>query len=821
MRNNILYSLVFFLIAISNLSFTPPNEIMRILLERLEFLTKNFPHEKVYIHTDKPHYTLGDTIWYSLTATDASIHSQKPVSGLVYVQIIGPDSSVIVQKGILLNEQHGSGEIAIDPKWKPGVYLIQAYTNYMRNYHAGYVYTKELMIWDAATDDVKSDSLAQNKLKENLKVSFFPEGGDMVEGLESIVAFEAKYENGSAADGEMYIEDEQGQIIVQTATLHEGRGFFSITPTAAMKYTAVMKDSKLNLPPAKKKGYGIRINNRSKDVLSVTLQTNEVQSLQGCFLIGHIRGVVFLSIDSLSGASKLLKIGKAPIPTGVAQFTLFNKEGMPLCERAVFLDGGSTDVVKGDISLSYAYQNTRSKTDVVVRLKDNNSNGLKGNFSVSVFDKNNTNFNAADGDIRTFFLLTSDLTKHIPNPGYYFLDDSPKRKALLDLVMMTHAWTRFRSDFLITQADPVLAFAPESGFVIRGTVLKNGRPLEDAKVDLVVLSDDYIVNVVNTDRYGHFVFDELPIFGKQTVTLKASESQANGAETSESLQLIVENLTQRYIENQNIYTNGLKQNFNIVEYLKKTNEQHKYDSLYTSMSVQLDEVTVRSSKKRRAEILKKERNIPYNNFDKRFELDSLPYINPNWTVYDLVAARSPGVQVIGNRATGQKFRIRGSNSINLSTTAQVLVDGAPVTDDYAASINIHDVEFIDIVRGLSSSSIFGSQGANGIVAIYLRKDRGYAKNAFTSQYQSKVLMDGYHQAREFYSPDYSTSFAGAEKPDLRTTLYWSPLVRANENGNAYFSFFTGDSLTDYIIDVQGMTSDGRPFVIRKEFQVKK
>ncbi|MBL0101418.1 MAG: hypothetical protein IPP49_16420 [Saprospiraceae bacterium] len=269
MRNNILYSLVFFLIAISNLSFTPPNEIMRILLERLEFLTKNFPHEKVYIHTDKPHYTLGDTIWYSLTATDASIHSQKPVSGLVYVQIIGPDSSVIVQKGILLNEQHGSGEIAIDPKWKPGAYLIQAYTNYMRNYHAGYVYTKELMIWDAATDAVKSD--------------------------------------------------------------------------------------------------------------------------------------FFLSIDSLSGASKLLKIGKVPIPSGVAQFTLFNKEGMPLCERAVFLDGGSTDVVKGDISLSYAYQNTRSKTDVVVRLKDNNSNGLKGNFSVSVFDKNNTNFNAADGDIRTFF----------------------------------------------------------------------------------------------------------------------------------------------------------------------------------------------------------------------------------------------------------------------------------------------------------------------------------------------------------------------------------------------------------------------------------
>ena len=81
----------------------------------MEQLIRDFPQEKVYVHTDKPHYTLGDTIWFSLTATDASFHEKNSVSKLVYVQLIGPDSSVISKKSIPINEKWGKGEFALNP----------------------------------------------------------------------------------------------------------------------------------------------------------------------------------------------------------------------------------------------------------------------------------------------------------------------------------------------------------------------------------------------------------------------------------------------------------------------------------------------------------------------------------------------------------------------------------------------------------------------------------------------------------------------------------------------------------------------------------
>ena len=187
----------------------------------------------------------------------------------------------------------------------------------------------------------------------------------------------------------------------------------------------------------------------------------------------------------------------------------------------------------------------------------------------------------------------------------------------------------------------------------------------------------------------------------------------------------------------------------------------------------------------------------------------------------MVAARSPGIQVIGSRSSVQKFRIRGNNSIQLSTTAQVLVDGAPVTDEYAGSLNIQDVEFVDIIRGLSATSIFGAQGANGIVAIYLRKERNYSANPLSSKFQHRINFDGYTQAREFYSPNYAIQSDGTEKPDLRTTLYRSPLVTTDGKVGASFSCYTGDVPSEYFVHVQVITKCGRPFSALKSFSIRK
>lgn len=68
---------------------------------------------------------------------------------------------------------------------------------------------------------------------------------------------------------------------------------------------------------------------------------------------------------------------------------------------------------------------------------------------------------------------------------------------------------------------------------------------------------------------------------------------------------------------------------------------------------------------------------------------------------------------------------------------------------------------------------------------------------------------GYQKPVEFYSPKYDTA-AGKnnEIPDLRTTLYWSPRLITDEQGNAAFSFYTSDQPGNYFLNIEGIADNG-------------
>lgn len=79
------------------------------------------------------------------------------------------------------------------------------------------------------------------------------------------------------------------------------------------------------------------------------------------------------------------------------------------------------------------------------------------------------------------------------------------------------------------------------------------------------------------------------------------------------------------------------------------------------------------------------------------------------------------------------FRIRGINSLSLSSSPLIVVDGTPVTTgDLAgsnaagnalASINPADIESMDIAKDAAATAIYGSRAANGVVFITTKRGR--------------------------------------------------------------------------------------------------
>ena len=114
---------------------------------------------------------------------------------------------------------------------------------------------------------------------------------------------------------------------------------------------------------------------------------------------------------------------------------------------------------------------------------------------------------------------------------------------------------------------------------------------------------------------------------------------------------------------------------------------------------------------------------------------------------------------------------------------------------------------MEILKG-TSAAVYGSQGANGVIAIYTKRGSDPVER---EDYITRTItkrMVGFSKYREFYSPQYTPENIDSPKPDHRTTLYWDPNI-TTENGKAVLSFFTADDLAYYRIIVEGVTDNGR------------
>ncbi len=79
-------------------------------------------------------------------------------------------------------------------------------------------------------------------------------------------------------------------------------------------------------------------------------------------------------------------------------------------------------------------------------------------------------------------------------------------------------------------------------------------------------------------------------------------------------------------------------------------------------------------------------------------------------------------------------------------------------------------------------------------------------------------ITGYYDAKAFYAPNHG----GDKLPlrDLRTTVFWSPLIKTDERGQASVSFFNADPKATIFINAQGITNNGIPVVGTSTYKVQ-
>lgn len=171
---------------------------------------------------------------------------------------------------------------------------------------------------------------------------------------------------------------------------------------------------------------------------------------------------------------------------------------------------------------------------------------------------------------------------------------------------------------------------------------------------------------------------------------------------------------------------------------------------------------------------------------------------------EALQGKSTGVAVFTNDQPGAEptIRIRGSASINASTDPLIVVDGFPLVDGNMNDINPADIETMEVLKDASSTAIYGSRGANGVIMITTKKGSdghnslsAHANTGITTPSRLIDLISG-EDFKNYMTTAYAN--AGNGTPDL------SGLDKYNTNWQK--ELFKSSAITeDYGVNFDGGT----------------
>jgi len=160
----------------------------------LELYREKLLPEKVFVHTDKDIYAAGETLWGAIYLVDGQTHRTSNFSAHVYIELIDQKDSIVQSLKVLMTELSEPISLELPRKLKDGNHLLIAYTNYQRNTGNNTIFRKKIHIVNRkedtnyANDSAERDPPSTIATLDQVKLKFFPEGGDCVTDIPCRVA---------------------------------------------------------------------------------------------------------------------------------------------------------------------------------------------------------------------------------------------------------------------------------------------------------------------------------------------------------------------------------------------------------------------------------------------------------------------------------------------------------------------------------------------------------------------------------------------------------------------------------------------------------
>jgi len=694
---------------------------------------------------------------------------------------------------------------------------------------------------------------------EKIDVQFLPEGGYLVGGLPAHIGFKAIGEDGKGVEVNGIITDHSQQQVAAFAALHNGMGNFDLTPLSGEHYTAIIalpgaKHKEFPLPAVKETGTVLQVSNAlERDSLALTIGASAGITGAGksFFLVGRARGMVCYAaiVNFRDGNLVKRQIAKSLFPTGIAHFTLMTTNYQPMNDRLVFID--HHDQLNININPDKRFYTTRDSVALKLSVVDKGGYPVRGNFTLAITDDATVKADtAANENIMTRLLLTSDLKGYVEAPAYYLLSKNNEAWQALDNLLLTQGWTGY--DWRQVLNPPAFIFQPEKEFAVTGHVSNAfNKAVKGTHVLLLSKSPAILMDTV-TDENGKFVFDHFPPVDTPLFVIRAVNK--NGK--SFNVNVKTDNTAPPdFVKPVAPVSNPwyVNSDSTMLEYAKN-NAQVKLQPYLPNGGHLLKEVNIKARK-----IIKDSKNLNGSG-------------NADWVLDEKeleAAGKKSWLQLLQENIKGFRegfFALGGSKAVRdffiylyltdynpdkLFTHEWYFINNKPIkiiVDGISIDQIIPTATFRDLTDYLQSHSAedikgFEVMSSDKFIASYFARydpfDPGTGTRLSVEATKAAVLIEpsdisfleittrggqgpgltntpGMYLYKplplslpaQFYKPKYAVNDTAKHLTDLRSTIDWEPNIATGINGKAKVFFYTADKASTYTITIEGTDMNG-------------
>lgn len=400
----------------------------------------------VYLFPSKEIAETGEDLFFKAYLLDKQTMALSDKSRTLYLEIRSERDSLVWSEKYPLIDGRGDGHIYIGENWPQGEYFLEGYaktsftadsTEALRPRRIRVVERVNQMEGIIA-QAVKQDSL--NRITSKHRFDLFPEGGDLIEGVSSVVAFKATYGNGFPEEvtGKVL---EDGQHIADIRCVHDGMGKFVVTPHAGKTCQVVLDDGRtFPLPEIKRDGMTLRVVRNNATGIDILVSAPDTVAREFAIL-AKFHGIPCSGAKGTVKGKQAVRLPKDLFPyQGIVELTLTDGDGRPVAERLVFVNPERRLNITATTDKDR--YNLRETGKVRLQVTDAEGKPIQAELAVSIFDRAYL-YLPGHENIMSHGYLSEQIRGDVFNPTYYFDERNADRLQALDLLLMTQGWRRY------------------------------------------------------------------------------------------------------------------------------------------------------------------------------------------------------------------------------------------------------------------------------------------------------------------------------------------------------------------------------------------